>query len=86
MDPMNRTCDGTDLNLPDGPTPNAGPCACGLTFDDTTRSTVYPHVFLMTPQDRARMTTWLDTVSVEEITAMDPAVLRQRFAATILEA
>lgn len=68
---MIRYCDGTDINLPDGPTSTAAPCACGLRFDDVERSTVYPHVFLPTDEDRRRFGEWLDTVSVDDIVAMD---------------
>jgi hypothetical protein len=72
---MIRHCNGHDVNLLDRPTHHAGPCACGLTFDDVERSTIYPHVFLPTDEDRRRFADWLDTVSVEEITAMDSAAV-----------
>lgn len=78
---MIRHCDGTDPNLIDGPTTASGPCVCGLTFDDVARSAVYPHVFLPTAADRARFAEWLDTVSVEQIVAMDGAAMSGLVAA-----
>jgi hypothetical protein len=72
---MIRTCDATDPNLLDGPMSAAGPCACGLTFDDVQRSVIYPHVFLPTPADKARLAAWLDSVSIEEILTADPVAL-----------
>lgn len=38
---MIRHCDGTDPYLVGGDL--ASPCACGLTFDDVSASTVFPH-------------------------------------------
>lgn len=64
---MIRTCDGTDRTLLDSPLHTAGPCACGLTFDDGDRSVVYPHVFIPTADDRAAMAAMLDTVAVEPV-------------------
>lgn len=72
---MIRTCDGTDPNLLDGPLSTAGPCACALTFDDVTRSVIYPHVFLPTAADRQRWIEWLDTVSVDDIATLNPKML-----------
>jgi hypothetical protein len=72
VDTMIRRCDGTDPNLLDDTPAHPAPCACGLTFDDTTRSTVYPHVFLPTAADRQRFAEWLDTVSVDDIATMNP--------------
>ncbi len=62
---MMRHCDGTDVNLRSEPTPNAGPCACGLRFDDVARTTVYPHVFIPTPAEKQAMLAALDTVALE---------------------
>lgn len=78
---MIRTCDATDPNLLDAPTSTAGPCACGLTFDDTQRSVIYPHVFIPTRADKARLAAWLDSVSVDEILATDPAALARLVSA-----
>lgn len=64
---MIRTCNGTDRYLLDGPTPNAGPCICGLTFDDVRRSTVYPHVFIPTRAEREAMLAMLDSVALEPV-------------------
>lgn len=60
---------------------NSGPCACGLRFDDVERSVIYPHVFLPTAEDKARLSAWLDTVSVEELVSMTPGEAARRFAA-----
>lgn len=81
---MIRTCDGTDRFLHDGPTPNAGPCACRLTFDDVERSTVYPHVFLPTAADREKLTVWLDTVAVEDLAAMGRDEMARRAAHVLI--
>ena len=64
---MIRHCDGTDELLLSEPTPNASPCACALTFDDVTRSTVYPHVFIPTQAEKAAMLALLDTVALERV-------------------
>jgi hypothetical protein len=64
-----RLCDGTDPGLRDGPTSNAGPCACGLRFADGERSPVYPHPFIPTREERERLTAWLDSVAVEPVPA-----------------
>lgn len=64
---MIRTCNGADRFLLDGPTSSAGPCACGLTFDDVQRSTVYPHVFIPTRAEREAMIAMLDTIVVEPV-------------------
>ena len=66
---MIRTCNGYDLTLLDGPARTAGPCACGLTFDDVERSTVYPHIFIPTADDKAAMLAALDTIVVEQVPA-----------------
>jgi hypothetical protein len=62
---MIRTCNGTDPYLLNGPTTTSGPCACGLTFDDVRRSTVYPHTFIPTAAEKARLMEMLDTVVIE---------------------
>jgi len=59
---MIRTCNGNDRNLLDGPTSTAGPCACGLTFDDVRRSTIYPHVFIPTREEKEAIEAFLDSV------------------------
>jgi hypothetical protein len=64
---MIRTCDGTDAFLLDESTSTAAPCACGLTFDDVTRSTIYPHVFIPTAAEKAAMLALLDTVALEKV-------------------
>lgn len=66
---MIRTCNGHDVLLLDGPTGTAGPCACGLTFDDVERSTVYPHVFIPTAADKTAMLAALDSIALEPVTA-----------------
>lgn len=92
MEAMMRHCDGTDPYLLDGPTPNAGPCACGLRFDDAARSTVYPHVFIPTRDDKERLAAMLDSIAVEEAgpdaerwTAEDLAAIRSRARARAAE-
>lgn len=77
---MIRTCNGTDPTLLDGPLSTAGLCACGLTFDDTKREVVHPHVFLPTAADRQRMSDWLDSVSLEKLTTTDPGEQRALLA------
>lgn len=72
---MMRTCNGTDPNLLDAAIPNAGPCACGLAFDDAERDVIYPHAFLMTAADRARLAAWIDSISVEDLVTRTPARL-----------
>lgn len=62
-----RTCDGTDIYLRDGATPNAGPCACRETFDDVRRSTVYPHVFIPTRAEKEAMIAQADSVALEPV-------------------
>lgn len=71
---MIRTCDGTDVNLLDDPATHT-PCGCGLTFDDVDRSTIYPHEFLPTPEQKAQLARWLDTVEVEDIVNPTPDTL-----------
>lgn len=72
---MIRHCNGQDEWLRSERTPNSEPCTCDLTFDDVTRSTVYPHVFLPTIADRQQFAEWLETVSVDELVSMDPRML-----------
>jgi hypothetical protein len=62
MDDMMRVCNGNDPNLVD----RAGqPDACGLTFDDVERSVVHPHVFIPSPEEKARILAQLEDVVVE---------------------
>lgn len=64
---MIRTCNGRDEWLRSERTPNSMPCDCGLTFDDVTRSTVYPHVFIPTRAEKEAMAAMLDSVAVEKV-------------------
>jgi hypothetical protein len=64
---MIRTCDGTDPNLLDSGLRTAGPCACGLTFDDVDRSVIHPHVFIPTADDKAALAEALLTVDVDTV-------------------
>jgi len=57
-----RTANGMDEFLKD----TAGlPDNCGLTFDDVQRSTVHPHVFIPTREEKERMLTELEEIVVE---------------------
>lgn len=62
---MIRHCNGYDRGLLDGPTKGAGPCACGLTFDDADRSVAYPHVFIATREDREALAALADSIAVD---------------------
>jgi len=62
---MIRRCNGFDRGLLDGPTKTAGPCACGLTFDDADRSVAYPHVFIATRADREALAALADSIARE---------------------
>lgn len=64
---MIRTCDGTDPHLLDSALRTAGPCACGLTFDDTDRSVIHPHVFIPTADDKAALLEALFTMDVDAV-------------------
>lgn len=64
---MIRTCDGTDPHLLDSAIRTAGPCACGLTFDDVDRSVVYPHVFIPTAEDKAALFEALFTMDIDTV-------------------
>jgi len=83
---MIRTCDGTDPTLLDSAIRTAGPCACGLTFDDNDRSVIYPHAFIPTADDIATLRACSDSIAVDPVWtqaeldgARDRA--RRRFAA-----
>jgi hypothetical protein len=43
---MLRKCDGTDPNLI---FTDAGPCNCGLEFDDVEQSVIFPHQRIISP-------------------------------------
>jgi hypothetical protein len=60
-----RHCNGEDPWVRSERTPRSEPCTCGLTFDDLTRSLVYPHVFIPTRADLARMAAQRDGVALE---------------------
>jgi len=60
-----RTCNGRDPWLRSERTPEATPCTCGLTFDVTTRSMVYPHVFIPTRAEVEAMAAQRDGVVLE---------------------
>lgn len=62
---MIRTCNGRDPWLRSERTPRSTPCTCGLTFDDVTRSTVYPHVFIPTRAEKEAMLAQLESVVLE---------------------
>lgn len=66
---MMRTCNGRDPWVRSERTPAATPCTCGLTFDENTRSLVYPHVFIPTRADLARMAAMGDSIAVEPVRA-----------------
>lgn len=50
---MQRTCRGDDDTLV---TPDGRACDCGTTFDDATRSVIWPHQELMTDADKKAVT------------------------------
>ena len=64
---MIRTCNGLDEWLRSERTPTSVPCTCGLTFDDTTRSVVYPHVFIPTRAELERLMAMRDGVALEKV-------------------
>lgn len=64
---MIRTCNGQDPNLLDGPC--GGPCACGLVFDDVRRSTIHPHVFIPTHEEKAKLLATLEEIFQEPVPA-----------------
>jgi hypothetical protein len=63
MDAMMRSCDGRDPNLrdEDGAVDN-----CGLVFDDVARSTIHPHVFIPSREDKARILAMFEEMVVEQ--------------------
>lgn len=62
-----RTCNGRDEWLRNERTPNSQPCTCGLTFDVTTRSVVYPHVFIPTRAEMEALRAQREGVALEPV-------------------
>jgi hypothetical protein len=62
-----RTCNGRDEWLRSERTPKSQPCTCGLTFDVTTRSVVYPHVFIPTRAEMEALRAQREGVALEPV-------------------
>jgi hypothetical protein len=69
---MIRFCNGFDPNLTDS---SGHPCRCGLVFDDVAHSTVYPHQYIPTREEKEKL---MDVLAAEGIFDKEDEELLER--------